>query len=66
MMREVCVKNELRPQPYLDDQSITPSEIASVLKTISQIMVSDGVTELAEHNATWFNDAAMVVEQITE
>lgn len=44
--------------------TITPSEIATVLETISQVMVSEGIKELAGYNASWYKDAAAIDEQI--
>lgn len=64
LLHERCVEAELEPQPWLMDQLITPAEIASVLETIAQVMMSDEVMELAGHNPSWFRDAAAVVERV--
>ena len=64
LLRERCVAAELELQPWLGDQTITPAEIATVLETIRQLMVSDGWEELAGHNPSWFSDAALVVERL--
>ena len=37
------------------------SEIATVLETIGQIMVSDNMPELAGYNASFFKDAGSIV-----
>lgn len=44
--------------------TITPGEIATVLETISQIMVSEEIKELAGHNVSWYKDATAIVEQL--
>jgi hypothetical protein len=64
VIRERCVEAEREPQPWLGDQAITPGEIAGVLETIAQVMMSDGNYNLARHNPGWFTDAARVVEQL--
>src|SRR5262245_39704678 len=63
-LREGCRAAEREPQPWLGDQTITLSEIASVLETIAQTMVSDGQYELAGRNPSWFTDAATVIERL--
>lgn len=35
-----------------------------MLEFIGQLMVSEGMEELAGYNASWFKDAAAVVEQL--
>jgi len=44
--------------------TITPGEIATVLETIAQIMVSEEIKELAGYNASWYKDVAAIVEQL--
>jgi hypothetical protein len=60
LLRERCVKTPTRSAPVL----IEPVEIATVLETISQYLVSEGIKELAGHNASWYRDAAASVETI--
>jgi len=43
---------------------ITPSKIAAMLETIAAEVVSDDVEERAGHHASWYLDAANVVEQM--
>lgn len=59
-IRERCAQAPARPAPGL----IEPGEIAAVLETISHQIVGEGMKELAGHDATWFKDAAGVVEQL--
>jgi hypothetical protein len=63
-MREGCIDVEKGLTLYLGDQWIKPTEIAAVLETIAAEMVSDGKEELAGHNASWYLDAANVIEQM--
>lgn len=65
-IRERCVQAEREPQPLLMDAMITPAEIATVLETIGHWMVSEGTGEMAGHNASWFMDAAAVVERLVQ
>ena len=65
-IRERCVQMEREPQPWMMDRMITPTEIATVLETIAHWMVSEGMEELADHNASWFSDAALVVERMVD
>jgi hypothetical protein len=58
-IRERCAQAPARPAPSL----IEPAEIAAVLETIAHQMVGEGLKDLAGHNASWFKDAAAVVEQ---
>lgn len=37
-----------------------------MLETVGQLMVSEGMEELAGYNASWFKDAAEVVELLGE
>lgn len=60
LIRERCTLVPARPASSL----IEPSEIAAVLETISHQMVGEGMKELAGHHASWFKDAATVVEQL--
>lgn len=60
-LRERCAHAPARPAPGL----IEPAEVAAVLETIAHQMVGEGLKELAGHNASWFSDAAAVVEQLT-
>jgi hypothetical protein len=64
-IRERCVEAEREPQPWLGDRAITPGEIAGVLETIAQLMISDGTHNLAGHNPSWFTDAARIVEHLS-
>jgi hypothetical protein len=64
LIREGCIDVEKGLTLYLGNQWIKPSEIAAVLETIAAEMVSDNVEELAGHNASWYLDAANVVEQM--
>ncbi len=66
VLRNRCVEAEREPQPYLGDQTITPAEIASVLETVAQVMMSEGIEELAGCNPSWFTDAAVVVERLAQ
>jgi hypothetical protein len=61
-----CKDAELELQPWLGDHLITPQEIAAVLETIAQVLVSEKVAEFAGHTPAWFTDAAMVVERIAQ
>ena len=42
---------------------IALSEIAAVLETVGQIIVSEGMAEFAGVNASWYRDAAAMVDQ---
>lgn len=61
-LRERCIQAQLTP--VLAGLAIEPGEIAAVLETIAEVMVSDGVREMAGVNASWFKDAARVVEMM--
>ncbi len=37
-----------------------------MLETLGHFIISEGLDELAGHNASWFMDAAMVIEQVTQ
>jgi len=65
-LRERCVQVEQEPQPYLGDQLITPIEIATVLETIAQVMMSEDISDLAGYNPSWFIDAALVVDRLAQ
>jgi hypothetical protein len=67
LIRERCaaVQGQARPEPS-GGQTITVEEIAAVLETIGRIMVSEGWPELAGRNASWFGDAAGVVEMMEQ
>ena len=52
----------LAPRPQFDDAIITASQISATLETIGRIMVSDGVGESAGHNASWYLDAAQMID----
>lgn len=60
-LRERCAQTPARPAPG----QIEPAQIAAVLETISHLMIGEGMSELAGHKASWFSDAAAVVEQLT-
>lgn len=60
LIRERCALAPARPAPGL----IELDEIAAVLETIAHQMVGEGIKELAGHNASWFTDAAAVVEHL--
>lgn len=45
-------------KPYYE---IPLSEIATALETIGQVMVSDGLAELAGYNASFYKDAGAIV-----
>ena len=62
IVRERCA--QARPKPRPNDRLIEPGEIAAVLEFIGQWMVSEGMEELIGYNASWFKDAAGVVEQL--
>lgn len=62
ILRERCAQARLEPRP--NDRLIELGEIAAVLEFIGQWMVSEGMEELAGYNASWFKDAAGVVEQL--
>lgn len=64
LIKERCIQAEQESLPGLGDQTITPAEIATVLETIAQVMVSEEMTEFVGYNASWFSDAADVVERI--
>ena len=40
------------------DELITLTEVATVLETLGQVMVSEDTIELLERNASWYKDAA--------
>lgn len=61
-VRERCVQAQATPAPA--GLAIEPGEIAAVLETIAEMMVSDGMREMAGVNASWFKDAAGVVEMM--
>lgn len=61
-LRERCAL--ARSEPRLGDRLIEPAEVAAVLEFVGQWMVSEGIEELAGYNASWFKDAAGVVEQV--
>jgi len=52
----------LAPRPQFDDATITPNQISAVLETIGRVMVSDGTEETAGHNASWYLDAAQMID----
>ncbi len=60
-IRERCA--QARPEPS-GGQTITVEEVAEVLETIGHVMVSEGISELVGRNASWFGDAAGVVDDI--
>jgi hypothetical protein len=62
IIRERCVEFEREVQPWLGDEAITVGEIATMLETIAQLLISDEVYDFAGHNPSWFADAARVVE----
>jgi hypothetical protein len=62
ILRERCA--QARPEPRPNDRLIEPGEVGAVLEFIGQWMVSEGMEELAGYNASWFKDAAGVVEQL--
>ena len=62
LMRDRCIEAELELQPWLGDKWIELSEIATVLETLGHMIVSEGLDELAGHNASWYMDAARVIE----
>jgi hypothetical protein len=64
LILEGCIDVEQGAELHLGNQWIKPSEIAAVLETIAAEMVSDDVEEMAGHNASWYLDAANVVEQL--
>lgn len=66
LIRERCIQSELELQPWLGDRSIELSEIATVLETLAHWIISEGIEELAGHRASWFMDAANVIEQIAQ
>lgn len=61
-LRERCALAQSEARP--GDQRIEPAEIAAVLELLGQWMVSEGIEDLAGYNASWFKDAARVVEQL--
>lgn len=63
-LRDGCKAAEKEPQPWVGDQLIYPGEIAAVLETIAQTMMSDAQYELAGRNPSWFRDAALVIERM--
>ncbi len=66
IFREQVAQTERQSQPYLGDELITPADIASVLETIANALVSDGTIELAGHNPSWYSDAATVIERLAQ
>lgn len=66
MLRERIAQVEREVQPYLGDQFITLSDIATVLETITHILISEGIYDFAGHNPSWYSDAANLLEQIAQ
>lgn len=65
-LQKRCKEAELELQPWLGDELITPQEIAAVLETIAQVLVSEKVAEFAGHTPAWFTDAALAVERMAQ
>ena len=61
-VKQAKTQQRVEQGKLLPEASISPREIATVLETISQWMVSEGMEELAGYNASWFRDAAEEVE----
>lgn len=59
-LRERCAL--ARPEPEPGDRLIEPEEIAAVLELVGQWLISEGIEDLAGYNASWFKDAAAVVD----
>jgi hypothetical protein len=58
VIRERIFQGQIEAAP---DSTITPGEVATVLETIAQVMDSEGMDELAGHNARWYRDAAGIM-----
>ncbi len=63
VIRERCAQVQGQVEPE-GGGTITAAEIAEVLETVGQVMVSEGLAEMAGRNASWFKDAAGVVEEL--
>ena len=62
LLRNRCIEAEQELQPWLGDRMIELSQIATVLGTLGHFIISEWLDELVGHNASWFMDAARVIE----
>ena len=65
-VRQAKARQRADRRKLLEAAPIRAAEIALVLETLGRVMISEGMEDLAGHNASWFSDAAEVVELLAE